>query len=168
MNIDDSLMCLPVHLAACSKAVMLVGPTYLTRLWCVMEIFIHIVVVNDTTRLECIPVYESTEMTDLFLASEDFDVRNVVDMFSAFAVSESQCYSSVTWDKLISIIEAGCGTLDSFNALVQNIELTFLASTLEAAARKSENNEIVNTAEISEDIVKPDAIHAETNKLLKL
>ena len=105
-----------------------------------MEIFVQIAAVNDTTRLECIPVYESTEMPDLFLASDDFDVRKVVDMFSAFAVSESQCYLSVTWDKLISIIEAGCGTLDSFNDLVRNIELTFFASTLE----------VVNTAEISE------------------
>merc|ERR1719171_1553715 len=56
MNIDDSLMCLPVHLTACKKVLMLVGPTYLTRLWCVMEIFVLIAAVNDTGRIQCIPV----------------------------------------------------------------------------------------------------------------
>ena len=51
-----------------------------------------------------------------------------------------RCHGAATRDKLLSIIEAGCGTLDSFNDLVRNIELTFFASTLEG----------VNTAEISE------------------
>merc|ERR1719201_2798256 len=64
MNIDDSLMCLPVHLAACSKVVMLVGPTYLTRLWCVMEIFVLIAAVNDTSRIQCIPVQKQTEESE--------------------------------------------------------------------------------------------------------
>ena len=50
MNIDDSLMCLPVRLAACKKVLMLIGQSYLTRLWCIMEIVVLIAAVNDMTQ----------------------------------------------------------------------------------------------------------------------
>ena len=42
LDIDDSLMCLPVHLAACKKFVMIVGSTYASRIWCIMEIFVFL------------------------------------------------------------------------------------------------------------------------------
>ena len=36
-NIDQSLRCLPVFLAGCQRLLCVVGPTYCSRLWCVME-----------------------------------------------------------------------------------------------------------------------------------
>merc|ERR1719163_1328739 len=131
MNIDDSLMCLPVHLAACKKVVMLVGPSYLERLWCIMEIFVLIAAVNDTTRIECIPVHESTENSQDDSSKAE---KDVVDAFSSFTVNECKCHSNDARDKLLSIIEAGCGTLDSFNALVRNIQLPFSVWTSEEVA----------------------------------
>merc|ERR1719337_367659 len=85
MNIDDSLMCLPVHLAACKKVLMLVGPSYLTRLWCIMEIFVLIAAVNDATRLECIALKESTKIHRRS-ASKNKAEKSVVDAFSKFTV----------------------------------------------------------------------------------
>jgi len=37
-SIGDNLACLPVYLAGCNSLVMLVGPTYLSRLWCAVEL----------------------------------------------------------------------------------------------------------------------------------
>ena len=83
-----------------------------------MEIFVLIAAVNDTTRIECIPVHESTENSQDDSSKAE---KDVVDAFSSFTVSECRCHSNDTRDKLLSIIEAGCGTLDSFNALVRNL-----------------------------------------------
>merc|ERR1719443_2653989 len=88
-NIDDSLMCLPVHLAACKKILMLVGQSYLSRLWCIMEIFVLIAAVNDTTRIQCIPVQKSKvdsddpEFIEYLKAKAE---KGVVDSFSSFNV----------------------------------------------------------------------------------
>jgi len=41
-DIDASLACLPVFLAGCKALLVLAGPTYASRLWCVMEIFVYI------------------------------------------------------------------------------------------------------------------------------
>ena len=38
-NIQQSLACLPVFLAGCQTLLVVAGPTYCSRLWCVMEFF---------------------------------------------------------------------------------------------------------------------------------
>ena len=38
-NIEQSLACLPVFLAGCQMLLVVAGPTYCSRLWCVMELF---------------------------------------------------------------------------------------------------------------------------------
>eukprot|EP00964_Phaeocystis_antarctica_P078319 scaffold48710_cov67-Phaeocystis_antarctica.AAC.3 len=38
-NIQQSLACLPVFLAGCQTLLVVAGPTYCARLWCVMELF---------------------------------------------------------------------------------------------------------------------------------
>ena len=38
-NIQLSLACLPVFLAGCQTLLVVAGPTYCSRLWCVMELF---------------------------------------------------------------------------------------------------------------------------------
>ena len=40
--IADSLACLPVFLAGCKNLLVLAGPTYTERLWCVMEVLAHV------------------------------------------------------------------------------------------------------------------------------
>merc|ERR1719487_2005252 len=156
MNIDDSLMCLPVHLAACKKVLMLVGQSYLTRLWCIMEIFVLIAAVNDMTRLECIALTESTENSPT--ASKAQAEEDVVSWFRSFSVSACNCYGSATRDKLLCIIEAGCGTLAEFDVLVRNIQLSFSAASSEELGSKPAYKQEVSTASVSEDIVNPDGI----------
>ena len=38
-NIQQSLACLPVFLAGCQTLLVVAGPSYCSRLWCVMELF---------------------------------------------------------------------------------------------------------------------------------
>jgi hypothetical protein len=161
MNIDDSLMCLPVHLAACKKVLILVGPTYLTRLWCIMEIFVLIAAVNDMTRLQSIALKESTENSppnDSQVHAEEQVLRSL----RSFSVSECNCYGSATRDKLLCIIEAGCGTLDGFNTLVRDIQLSFSASSSDEVDAKSASKQTnVSMAPASENVVNPEEIDAD-------
>ena len=47
----------------------------------------------------------------------------VLQTFREFTVNNCQCYSSDTRDQLLSIIEAGCGTLDEFNDLIVDVKI---------------------------------------------
>ena len=64
-------MCLPVHISSCKQIIMLVGPSYLSRLWCIVEIFLFSAAVNDMTRVECIALEDSTENASKAKAEED-------------------------------------------------------------------------------------------------
>ena len=125
LSIDDSLMCLPVHLAACKKFLMIAGSTYTSRIWCILEIFVFLAAVNDISRLECIPLQVTPENVETKVVDEGVKEKAILDSFRAFTINECKCYSSDTRDKLLSIIEAGCGTLDDFDDLVHGIELRF-------------------------------------------
>jgi hypothetical protein len=128
LSIDDSLMCLPVHLAACKTFLMIAGPTYTSRMWCIMEIFVFLAAVNDMSRLQCIPLLASPPDAS---AQEDAETgapaeSSVLELFRAFSIGQCKCYSNDTRDKLLSIIEAGCGTLDDFDALMRAIQINFI------------------------------------------
>ena len=40
-DIATSLLCLPIFVSACDSLLVLLGPTYATRLWCVVELFTY-------------------------------------------------------------------------------------------------------------------------------
>ena len=41
-NIEENLLCLPVWLSGCKQLAIICGPTYLERLWCIMEYFVFV------------------------------------------------------------------------------------------------------------------------------
>ena len=51
-NIDQSLACLPVFLSGCQILLIVAGPTYCSRLWCVMEIFTFLRMGGAMERIE--------------------------------------------------------------------------------------------------------------------
>ena len=137
---------------------MITGSTYLERMWCVMEIFVLIAAVNDMSRLECIPLRPSR--TEAKTAAD-----NVMDMFRVFTVGHCKCSSHDVRDKLLCIIEAGCGTLENFDMLVRAMEISFTRedpspgaslSTLRTNTKSSPEN--VQKAEL---VVSPEAPNAE-------
>ena len=51
-SIEDSLACLPVYLAGCNKLLVLVGNTYLKRLWCLVELFVFLEMGGQPSTLD--------------------------------------------------------------------------------------------------------------------
>ena len=99
---------------------MFVGPTYIERMWCVMEIFIFMTAVKDTSRIECIPLLASQE------PQSQTPTEGVLAMFRTFSHANCKCYSDGMRDQLLTIIEAGCGTLDDFDAYVRALDISCL------------------------------------------
>ena len=49
-NIGLSIACLPCYLAGCKELVVLAGPTFMRRLWCIMELFSFVQMGGATCR----------------------------------------------------------------------------------------------------------------------
>ena len=60
-------------------------------------------------------------------AEERTPEEAVLEMFRTFRVRDCSCHSNDIRDKLLSIIEAGCGTLNDFDKLVRAIKISFIS-----------------------------------------
>ena len=88
---------------------ILAGETFVTRMWCVMEIFVFLAAVDDVSRLEIIVLGD--------------DPKTIKHAFQKLAVTTCECRNSDTRDKLLSIIEVGCGCPEDFDALIRDAPL---------------------------------------------
>ena len=105
-NIDTNLACLPVFLSGCNSLLVLAGPTYATRLWCVMELFVYL---RMGGRREDVTVR-------LLGATEA-----VRELLARFDAGKARCYLGKDREKLLAVIEAGFGTFAPFNGIVRGI-----------------------------------------------
>jgi len=106
LNINDSLACLPVFLAGCKQLLVLAGPTYASRLWCVMELFVFVKM--GGTR----------EAIVTRLLGDDEDLSMSLRRFDA---AKAKCYLPKDRHHLWAVIEASFGTFHPFNQLVRGI-----------------------------------------------
>jgi len=112
-NIECDLRCLPVFLSGCQKFVVFVGQTYLSRLWCIVEIFTFVQMGRSIDNIEVqVVLPEGCGQEDAGFARlsfENFDAR------------ECDCFLAKDKAKMLSIILGAFGKLSSFNKEVTSI-----------------------------------------------
>jgi len=137
-DIATALACLPVYLAGCSKLVIFAGPTYVERLWCVVEIYTFLRMGGSLDQIEVHP----------------FDAA-AMPAFETFEAEHAKCYSPDDKAKLLGAIQQAFGSTAPFNELVRStLSLQSVArrlSTLPPASPKAEmeekNRDITNKSE---------------------
>ena len=128
-NIDDDLACLPVHLAGCKKLLLLCGPTYSSRLWCIMELFTFIECKASLDEHNAVDVMSSVDVIPVLpesahdheLGGEKSDAAyfaHASALFDGFDAHLAQCYRLEDRHRLLAIVESAYGSLGSFNTVV--------------------------------------------------
>jgi hypothetical protein len=143
-NIDESLKCLPVFLAGAQRMVILAGPSYPRRLWCIIEAFTFLRVGADPSRIKVIPLGLMSSRASGDATSATDRVR---DAFAAFDIRDAQCYAADR-DRLLGAIESAFDNLDEFNKVC--------STTLVAAADRDRMLANVGLAWTSNDEASPD------------
>jgi len=143
-SISEQLACLPIFLAGCKEVLVLAGPTFTKRLWCVIELFTFLKMGGSMDRLNVIPISEediqvgdarrrSSRGKRLF--SEDDgafkatfhvgkvggDLALIRKQFKTFDAKKAKCFKLEDRERLLSVIETGFGSLDDFNMLVSSL-----------------------------------------------
>ena len=117
-NIESTLLCLPVYLSGCKKLLVICGPSYLDRLWCMMELFVFLEMHSgegDDIDIKFI----HADLDDGSERSEAEMVKFFEARFDAFDVSNAQCYDVAQREQLLGIIEAAFGGLAGFNKVLR-------------------------------------------------
>lgn len=112
-NIDANLMALPVFLSGCRSLLVLAGPTYSSRLWCVMELFVFLRMggARDDIAVRLL---------------EDGD--SLVRQLERFDAGEAKCFLNRDRQRLWAVIESSFGTFAPFNKQVRAVFADNIAS----------------------------------------
>lgn len=127
-----------MYLAGCKNLLVVAGPTYTERLWCVIEIFTYLyMTLGDLSEVIFLPITDKEDDDDLaqrYSASankptwgsirgfmgENTELRKTLEPFKEFDVNKAKCFKPEDRHALLGVIESGMGTLDSFNQFVQD------------------------------------------------
>lgn len=137
-DMDTQLALLPVWCASCDSFVMLFTSTLLTRLWCVVELFVWMHVGDAQAIFVCVSDWHNgrasrngvqTAAGSIAQPSSQADAQPCVAltaMLASFDVRNADCFGRDTRARLFSVIEVGCGSLDAFSALASSVLMTRL------------------------------------------
>merc|ERR1712087_1015311 len=94
-SIETDLRCLPIFLGGCRRLVVFCGPTYLSRLWCILEVFTFVHMGRNLENLEFeIVRREGHECEDLEM------VEDALDNFDA---ERCTCFTAEDKDRMLEI-----------------------------------------------------------------
>ena len=106
-RIEASLASLPVFLAGCQQLLVLAGPTYTTRLWCVMELFVF--------------VRMGGQRDAIVVQLLDKENEGLPASLARFDAARARCFLERDRQLLLAVIDASFGTVRPFNRLVRDI-----------------------------------------------
>lgn len=72
-NIEADLRCLPIYLAGCERLLICWGPTYIERLWCVVELYVFLQMGGEIENIEILPC--SMNKQSIQLAVDAFSMQ---------------------------------------------------------------------------------------------
>lgn len=78
-NPSDGIAVLPINIGACEGVLVLLGPTYMSRLWCIWELFSLFTFCNRELaleRLKIIPVHDGKSVVNLAEQVNNFNIDN--------------------------------------------------------------------------------------------
>jgi len=112
-NIEDDLRCLPVFLSGCSTLLVLCGESYLTRLWCIMELFTFTHMHGEAGEIEFVPLIRPGQ--------EQSDSKLINEQLANFDAATCRSSKPGEEDRFLGIICAAFGSLEEFNKVVRSI-----------------------------------------------
>lgn len=122
-DMETSVLCLPVFLSGCNELVLLMGPSFTSRLWCVVEIFVFLRMGGQHAQIHT-HAFGHAFGSETRLHHRDARLKEM----ASFKASQARCESRVDRETLLAIIETGLGGLQPFNVLIRQVLSTTLAT----------------------------------------
>jgi hypothetical protein len=139
----DALGCLPVYLMSCRKVLVLCGPTFVDRLWCIWCVCCsfpafsgtHAVVSRELYTLFALSDNWQESMGRLEIVNTADDGTDLPAKLKAFDLQNAHCYSPNDEEKIRAAIAAGPGGIEAFNNMIHQLgEKLSLAAAAEEGA----------------------------------
>ena len=115
MKKQKGINCLPIFLTGCQSLLIVAGPTYCSRLWCVMEIFTFMRMGGTRERIE-VKTITHKDHTNPAAAKKELKKQ-----FATFDAAKAECFLPKDKHRLLAVVEAGFGDFKVFNQRVRSV-----------------------------------------------
>merc|ERR1719145_300426 len=100
-------------MSGCKQLVILCGPSYLSRLWCILELFVYRHMGGSLEHIKLVPVlrpgFEAEDMASISKSFKDFDA------------SQCTCRDDDDKEQILTMIHTAFGSVSSFSKIVTEI-----------------------------------------------
>lgn len=135
-NIGKSLAFLPIFASGCDTLLVLAGPTYASRLWCILELYIFLKMGASESRITVLPV----AMGDSEVAREDA-VAKLEATFESFDVRQATCSDPEDRMALLKCISSSMA-VGEFNRWVRSVYRTRVLNRLPLASTSASKRSV--------------------------
>ncbi len=111
---------MPVYLSGCQTLLIMAGPTYCSRLWCVMEIFTFLFMGGKLDRIE-IHALSASDDAPTSPADGRRGLDDLKHQFATFDAAKAQCFLPKDKHRLLAVVEAGFGSFEGFNTTMRGV-----------------------------------------------
>jgi len=140
---QEALVCLPIFLAGSARFVALVGPTWVERLWCLVELSAFIAMGGDEDDVEliflscdaatgvqgggalsghsCAAGAASTRAELIRAELRREHAAKIASTLKSIKVGSATCSNAADRERLISTVEAGFGSLASYDEQISSL-----------------------------------------------
>merc|ERR1719401_2166443 len=125
-NINADLQCLPIFLAACDLLLVISGETYTERLWCCVELFVHVQMVEARDNAK--------DPIVLTIGADSAEHARVKQSWIKFDATACKCFDQSDKTRMLAVVEQYPGGVTAFNQHIRDV-----AMTLFGMSRKSLN-----------------------------
>lgn len=112
-DFDTDLMCLPLFMLGCRRLVVCCGPTYLTRLLCLLELTVFLRIGRHVSDIDFLPVQRKGD--------EVVDSARIGEAFDLFDITNCSDLPPSRRCKILSIIQAAFVDVGFFNAEIHAV-----------------------------------------------
>ena len=86
VQVEANLRCLPIFLTGCTSLLVLAGPSYPSRLWCCMELFIFMRMGGNFGEITVLPLVEGEGMAGLAAQLASFDAGLTLISYKVYSI----------------------------------------------------------------------------------
>jgi len=122
--------------------VILCGPTYLSRLWCVVEIFTYMQIHGSFEKVTVINVLRD--------GCQEDDLHDIKCSFESFDARHCKCFNTDDKERLLTIVATACGSIEEFSAAVSKLMVPLTSYSLLSSDESSAEEGGTSTSGSSE------------------
>lgn len=114
-NIKDALAHLPVHLSGCQGLFITAGPTYTSRLWTLLEVFVWVAMGKGVSHMRLVAIPSPNT------GGTQEDESAILRTTHCIDVRKAGCFDPWDRERILATIQSNIGSLRAFEVRVGNM-----------------------------------------------